>query len=67
MPADINPSDSPKEDRGRLKRALFWLAGSALLGSAAVALWNRRTLSKIREADTDYSQPPQSRDDEGIY
>ena len=67
MPTDIDPSDPQKEGRGRLKRALFWLAGSALLGSAAVALWNRRTLSTMREADTDVPIPPQSRDDDGIY
>jgi hypothetical protein len=60
-------ADSKTVGQGRLKKAVLWLAGSALLGSAALALWNRRTLSSIREAEKQPPKPPQTRDEDGIY
>ncbi len=67
MPAETNPRSSAADGPGRFKRALFWLAGSAMLGSVAVALWNRRTLNNMQEAAKDAPPLPRTRDDDGIY
>jgi hypothetical protein len=50
-------------------RTLLMLAGSALLGGTAVALWNRRALSEIQEHSRqenyrrDESNQPSASDD----
>jgi hypothetical protein len=65
-----NPSKIPKEKpetRRRLGKAGFWLAGSALIGSAALVLWNRRALKAMHEAAENPIEPSRLRDDDGIY
>jgi len=62
------PQNPDAQPQGRGKRAVFWLAGSALLGSVAIALWNRRALSRMHEAADDPVEPPsRTRDEDGIY
>ena len=58
----VSPSneEAPEESRPEPERRSFWrsgllLATSAAFGGIAVAIWNRRTLAKMR-------QPPPSRD-----
>ncbi len=48
-------------------RAVLWLAGSALFGSVALALWNRRVLNSMREAVEIPEEPVRPRDEDGIY
>jgi hypothetical protein len=58
------PLPLPPTPRGRLA---LWLAGSAMLGSAALVLWNLRTLKALREAADHPVEPERTRDDDGIY
>jgi hypothetical protein len=67
MTLQIDRSAQETAGRGRMQRAFFWIAGSALLGSVALALWNRRTLSEMRDAIENPPPSPQLRDDDGIY
>jgi hypothetical protein len=48
-------------------RVALWLAGSAMLGSVALVLWNLRTLKTLREAADHPVEPVRIRDDDGIY
>jgi len=48
-------------------RAALWLAGSALFGSVALALWNRRALKSMWEAAENRIEPVRPRDEDGIY
>jgi hypothetical protein len=48
-------------------RVGLWLAGSALIGSAALVLWNRRALKSLQEAADRPVEPRPMRDDDGIY
>jgi hypothetical protein len=52
----VSPShdESPQESRSAPERQNFWrsgllLATSAAFGGIAVAIWNRRTLAKMRQ------------------
>jgi len=48
-----NKDDSRNRDSRRsgfLARAAIWLGGSALFGSLALVLWNRRALRSMHEA-----------------
>lgn len=65
MPGDDN--SSTPETRGPGSRLTLWLAGSAVLGSLALVLWNRRTLKTLREAAENPVEPLRDRDDDGIY
>jgi hypothetical protein len=58
----VSPSNEevPDEDHSAPERRSFWRSGlliatSAAFGGIAVAIWNRRTLAKMR-------QPPPPRD-----
>lgn len=49
---------------GSLARAAMWLGGSALFGSLALVLWNRRVLRSLREApEVQEQRTPPSDDD----
>lgn len=65
MPQADRSSSSPKmsEMIGRLG---LWIAGSALIGSAALVLWNRRALKSLREA-SEHPVDVRPERDEGIY
>jgi hypothetical protein len=57
QPEPIAPNiDKPRRTPGW--RTLLMLAGSALLGGTAVALWNRRALSEIQGHSPARSQQP---------
>ena len=62
-----NETDSPisrKNSLNRLARAAIWIGGSALFGSLALVLWNRRALKSMREAAEAPDEPfPISGDD----
>ena len=64
----VNGSDSPntgKKSSG-LARAAMWLAGSALFGSLALVLWNRRALRSLQEAP-EVPEMPIIPSDDDIY
>ena len=45
---------------GKLLRRIGLMAGSALLGGIAVALWNRHSLHRVRESvDEGRAHPPE--------
>ncbi len=60
--------DSPVANSkvGGLVRAAMWLGGSALFGSLALVLWNRRALKSMHEAPQVPEQPVIPSDDD-IY
>ncbi len=45
-----NDSPSPGKNLSGIARAAMWLGGSALFGSLALVLWNRRALRSMHEA-----------------
>jgi hypothetical protein len=49
-----------------IARAAMWLGGSALFGSLALVLWNRRALKSLHDAPDTPDEPPLSSDDD-IY
>jgi hypothetical protein len=63
-----NESDSPKPGKqlSGLARAAMWMGGSALFGSLALVLWNRRALRSLHEAPEGVEAAPLSSDDD-IY
>jgi hypothetical protein len=63
-PKAATPAPEPPRGSGR---AAWWLAASALFGSLALVLWNRRALRSIREAAASAVEPIPARDDDGIY
>jgi hypothetical protein len=53
-----------RNSSARLARAAIWIGGSALFGSLALVLWNRRALKSMREAAKAPDEPfPISGDD----
>ena len=66
--ATDNKTDSVQKERGpnRLKTGLL-VVGSALLGGIAVALWNRRSLTDIRNQPEEPGPKPPLPDDNAIY
>ena len=59
---------TPVERAGKaIARTLLWLGGSALFGSVALVLWNRRALRSMHEAAKAPVEPKLPRDDDGIY
>jgi len=68
----MSDSDERSENRGpkrprALGRVGLWLSGAALIGSAALALWNRRALKSLRDAADQPASGRPRRDDDGIY
>jgi hypothetical protein len=63
-----NESDSPNSGKkmSGVARAAMWLGGSALFGSLALVLWNRRALRSMHEAPEVPEAPVLSSDDD-IY
>lgn len=62
-------TDSPTSERNslnRLARVAIWIGGSALFGSLALVLWNRRALKSMREAAKARDEPFPIADDD-IY
>ena len=69
-----NESDAQiprKKSLNGLARAAMWLGGSALFGSLALVLWNRRALNSMREAAEAPDEPvhlsPVHFSDDDIY
>jgi hypothetical protein len=68
MSAEIEDQIPAKNALAGIGRAVLWLAGSALFGSVALVLWNRRALRSLRDAeDVPVVETPRPRDDDGIY
>jgi hypothetical protein len=63
MPDPENFPKLPANMPRMFGRIGLWFAGSALIGSTALVLWNRRALKSMREA----AEPRPIRDDDGIY
>lgn len=68
---DSSPSTSvpaPQAEKPSLLRTGLIVAGSALFGGIAVALWNRHTLARMRQSpvidETATIQPPADRSDD---
>ena len=72
MPESMEEADNKsdivqREPRpNRLKTGLL-VVGSALLGGIAVALWNRRSLTDMRNQPEEASPKPPLPDDNAIY
>jgi hypothetical protein len=68
---DMRSSDDSQAPVNNVPRAIgrlgLWIAGSALIGSAALVLWNRRALKSLRDAAAHPENPGPIRDDDGIY
>jgi hypothetical protein len=60
----LKPGSFPRAAIGRIG---LWLAGSALIGSAALVLWNRRALKRLQNAASEPLDVRSRRDDDGIY
>lgn len=56
--------ESPSQPRLHALQTGLLIAGSALLGGLAVVLWNRSSLSRLRQAAETASRPPVSPDEE---
>lgn len=67
MSAEIEVPPARQSTAKRVVRGAVLLAGSMFLGSAALALWNRRALRSIREASEASEEPSRLRDEDGIY
>jgi hypothetical protein len=61
--SDSAPEPSSPSRLQPLRTGLL-IAGSALLGGLAVVLWNRSSLSRLRQPAEAASQPPVSPDEE---
>lgn len=59
-------SHNPGTKSGALARAAMWVGGSALFGSLALVLWNRRALHSMHEAPPVADDPVKLSDDD-IY
>jgi hypothetical protein len=58
--------DQKEQHSSRLKTGLL-VIGSALLGGIAVAFWNRRTLTDIRNQPSEKDSEPNSGSEDAIY
>jgi hypothetical protein len=63
-----NGNDSPNLGKklSGIARAAMWLGGSALFGSLALVLWNRRALRSMYDAP-EVSEAPVLSSDDDIY
>jgi hypothetical protein len=64
--ASGNDSPNPSNKLSAISRAAMWLGGSALFGSLALVLWNRRALRSMHEAP-DVPEAPVMPSDNEIY
>ena len=67
MGTETSSPTSAERARKTIARAALWLGGSAIFGSLALVLWNRRALRSMREAAEVPVEPTRPRDDDGIY
>jgi len=67
MRAETNAPTPGERVRRTIARTVLWLGGSALFGSAALVLWNRRALRSMHEAAKAPVEPTRPRDHDGIY
>jgi hypothetical protein len=65
--SDHEPKNDGQNSSPAIARIGVWLSGAALIGSAALVLWNRRALKSLREAADKPAPPQPDRDDAGIY
>jgi hypothetical protein len=65
--SDHHPNEQGKNPPRAIGRIGLWLSGAALIGSAALVIWNRRALKSLREAAEKPAILQSDRDDEGIY
>lgn len=61
-----NDSPGPIKKSSGIARLAMWLGGSALFGSLALVLWNRRALKSMHEAP-EVPDPPVISSDDDIY
>jgi hypothetical protein len=61
-----NGTSEVDKKSSRLAGVTLWLGGSALLGSLALVLWNRRILRSLREAQ-ETGEPSRPIADDDIY
>ncbi len=64
--SDLGKSSKPSKSVGGIVRAAMWVGGSALFGSLALVLWNRRALKSMKEA-TEVPEPRIVSSDDDIY
>lgn len=70
MTADPIPDpipDPPRSPRRKIWRAALFLAGSAVFSGVALALWNRRELTRIQQSTPPAAPPPAHIPDDEIY
>jgi hypothetical protein len=64
--ANENNSPNPRRKSSGIARVAMWVGGSALFGSLALVLWNRRALNSMHEAP-EVPDPPAILSDDDIY
>ncbi|HEX3438343.1 MAG TPA: hypothetical protein VHT24_16360 [Pseudacidobacterium sp.] len=64
---DLKEKDQDKTLHFRHFRTGLLLFGSAIFGGVAVALWNQRTLARLREQHAEKSVKPSQSDEDAIY
>ena len=65
MPNEYDSPNPAKKSSG-ISQAAMWLGGSALFGSLALVLWNRRALTSMHEA-AEVPEEPVILSDDDIY
>jgi hypothetical protein len=63
---EVRSDDNTAHKARGLARFAIWIGGSALVGSLALVIWNRRALKSMRDAPDVPGQPKPLIDDE-IY
>jgi hypothetical protein len=66
-PIDSKKENDQKEPRNSRLRTGLLVMGSALLGGIAVAVWNRRSLTDIRNQPEEPRSKAPSVDNDAIY
>ncbi len=64
--ANGNDSPNPGGKLNAIAKAAMWVGGSALFGSLALVLWNRRALRSMHEAP-EVAEAPFTASDDDIY
>lgn len=59
--------DPPRSPRRKIWRAALFVIGSAAFSGVALALWNRRELTRIQQSTPPAAPPPADSSDEEIY
>jgi hypothetical protein len=66
-PANEQAAPNQSGERGKARRAfraVLFLAGSAIFGGLAVALWDRKALTAMRRKEAEGDPPPEWQNDE---